>query len=230
MESSLAAELHAGAAALGLDLAPGQLQQLADYMALLQKWNRVYNLTAVRDPAQMLRQHLLDSLAAVRPLQRMLRQRGAPAQPRLLDVGSGGGLPGVVLAITCPELRVTCVDAVAKKAAFIRQAAVELGLRNLTSLHARVETIAGGFDVVCSRAFAALPDFVRWTLHLVADRGCWMAMKGHDPVEEAAALPPTVRVFHVEQLSVPGLDAQRCIVWMEALADAAPGPAMRASE
>ncbi|MEO7940440.1 MAG: 16S rRNA (guanine(527)-N(7))-methyltransferase RsmG [Burkholderiaceae bacterium] len=228
MASSLATELREGAAALGLDLSHDQLQQLADYMALLQKWNRVYNLTAVREPAQMLRQHLLDSLAAVPPMQRMLRQRAAPAQARLLDVGSGGGLPGVVLAITCPELQVTCVDAVAKKAAFIRQAAVALQLRNLTSLHARVEAINGGFDVICSRAFAALPDFVRWTMHLVADGGCWMAMKGQHPGEEIAALPSTVKVFHVEQLSVPGLDAQRCIVWIEKLGDSAAQSVVRA--
>lgn len=207
--------LHDGVATLGLTLTDGQLQQLMDYLALLQKWNRVYNLTAVRDPPQMLRQHLLDSLAVVRPLRQMLRQRSAPSEARLLDVGSGGGLPGVVLAITCPELQIGCVDAVSKKAAFVRQVAVELGLRNLTGLHARVETLTGSFDVVCSRAFAALPDFVRWTAPLLAPRGCWMAMKGQHPVEEIAALPATASVFHVEQLAVPGLEARRCIMWME---------------
>lgn len=222
-EPTLAAALRDGIASLGLELAERQLQQLMDYLVLLQKWNRVYNLTAVRDPPQMLRQHLLDSLAVVRPLRQMLRQRSAPSESRLLDVGSGGGLPGVVLAITCPELQVSCVDAVAKKTAFVRQVAVELGLLNLTALHARVETLTGPFDIVCSRAFAALPDFVRWTSQALAECGCWMAMKGQHPVDEIAALPTTVRVFHVEQLEVPGLAAQRCIVWMEPMPEPASG-------
>ncbi len=214
-EPTLAADLRDGGVALGLELTDLQLKQLLDYLALLQKWNRVYNLTAVREPAQMVRQHLLDSLAVVGPLRRMLRRRGASAAARLLDVGSGGGLPGVVLAIACPQLQVCCVDAVAKKAAFVRQVAASVGLANLSSLHARVETVADNFDIVCSRAFAALPDFVAWTTALLADGGCWMAMKGQRPDDELAALPATVRVFHVEQLTVPGLQAQRCIVWME---------------
>lgn len=203
-----------GATTLGVDLTEVQQRQLLDYLALLQKWNRVYNLTALRDPGQMMRHHVLDSLAVVRPLRQMLRQRDAPVESRLLDVGSGGGLPGIVLAITCPELQISCVDAVAKKAAFVRQVAVELGLLNLIALHARVEAITGSFDVVCSRAFAALPDFVRWTASVLAPQGCWMAMKGQLPVDEIASLPEEVAVFHVEQLSVPGLDARRCIVWM----------------
>ena len=215
IEPTLAIALRDGVAALGLELSDGQLHQLLDYLVMLQKWNRVYNLTAVRDPAQMLRQHLLDSLAVVRPLRHMLRHRGAPAAARLLDVGSGGGLPGVVVAIACPDLEMHCVDAVAKKSAFVRQVAAGLKLRNLTALHARVETVAESFDVVCSRAFASLPDFVSWTAPLLAVGGCWMAMKGQHPADEIAALPSTARVFHVEQLAVPGLDAQRCIVWME---------------
>lgn len=213
--AGLSADLRAGTAALGLQLTDKSLIRLLDYLGLLQKWNRVYNLTAVRDPAQMLRQHLLDSLAVVQPLQRMLQLRGAPALPRLLDVGSGGGLPGVVLAIACPALQVSCVDAVAKKSAFVRQVVSSLQLQNLDAVHARVETLPGKFDVVCSRAFAALPDFVNWTSGLVGEGGCWMAMKGQRPAEEIAALPDTVRMFHVEQLVVPDLDAQRCIVWLE---------------
>lgn len=214
-EARPAEELRAGAAALGLELSERQVQQLLDYLALLQKWNRVYNLTAVRDSMQMLRQHLLDSLAVVLPLRTMLERRATPAAARVLDVGSGAGLPGIVLAICCPQWQVSCVDAVAKKAAFIRQAALGLQLPNLLGLHARVERLTGRFDVVCARAFAALPDFVRWTTPLLADRGCWLAMKGQFPVDEVAALPEAVRVFHVEQLVVPGLDAQRCIVWLE---------------
>jgi len=214
-EACPAAQLRAGAAALGLELSERQVQQLLDYLALLQKWNRVYNLTAVRDPTQMLRQHLLDSLAVVLPLRAMLERRVAPAAARVLDVGSGAGLPGIVLALCCPQWQVSCVDAVAKKAAFIRQAALALQLPNLLALHGRVEQLTGRFDVVCARAFAALPDFVRWTAPLLADRGCWMAMKGQLPADEIAALPEGVRVFHVEQLAVPGLDAKRCIVWLE---------------
>lgn len=214
-DAGLSADLRAGTAALGLLLTDESLTQLLNFLGLLQKWNRVYNLTAVRDPAQMLRQHLLDSLSVVQPLQRMLQLRGAPASARLLDVGSGGGLPGVVLAIACPSLQVTCVDAVAKKTAFVRQVASALQLQNLIAVHARVESLPGKFDVVGSRAFSALSDFVNWTSGLVADGGCWMAMKGPRPVEEIAALPDTIRVFHVEQLVVPDLDAQRCIVWLE---------------
>ncbi len=214
-EPALSAALREGISALGLELADGQVEALLAYLALLQKWNRVYNLTAVRDPMLMLRHHLLDSLAVIGPLRRTLLARGSVAGARLLDVGSGGGLPGVVIAICCPEVHVTCVDAVAKKSAFIRQSAATLGLDNLESAHARVERMSGRFDVVCSRAFASMADFVAWTSQLLAPGACWMAMKGQHPADEIAALPDTVRVFHVEQLLVPGLDAQRCIVWLE---------------
>lgn len=211
----MSAALRDGLAALPLELTDAQCDALLVYLDLLQKWNRVYNLTAVRDPVQMLHHHLLDSLAVVAPLLRITRSRGMAEPVRLLDVGSGGGLPGVVIAICCPQLQVTCVDAVAKKAAFIRQAAVSLGLANLVAVHGRVEQMPGAFDVVCSRAFASLPDFTHWTAKLLAPSACWMALKGQHPVEEIAALPAGVEVFHVEQLRVPGLDAQRCIVWMQ---------------
>ncbi len=203
------AALRAGAAALGLELAPEQERQLLDYLALLQKWNRVYNLTAVTDPAAMLTHHILDSLSVVAPLRRQ-----APGAVRLLDVGSGGGLPGVVVAICCPDVQVDCVDTVGKKAAFIQQAAGSLGLRNLRGVHARAEAVQGAYDVVASRAFASLADFVRLTRHALRPGGVWMAMKGKRPNDELAALPADVAVFHVEQLRVPSLDADRCIVWM----------------
>jgi 16S rRNA (guanine527-N7)-methyltransferase len=132
----------------------------------------------------------------------------------LLDVGSGAGLPGIVIAITCPEISVTCVDTVAKKAAFIQQVAATLKLPNLKGLHARVESLTQPFDVVCSRAFASLVDFTTWSKSGLAGHGVWMAMKGKHPDQELAVLPPDVKVFHVEQLQVPGLDAERCIVWM----------------
>ena len=209
--------LLAGAAALGVNLADAQTNQLLSYLDLLQRWNRVYNLTAVRNPDDMLVQHLLDCLAVWPPLQRQSETQ-APGQPlKLLDVGSGGGLPGVVLAVLAPSWTVTCVDTVAKKASFIRQVASELGLPNLKAVHARVETLAGQgarFDLVTSRAFASLADFVNLTAGLLAEGGVWMAMKGKNPVAEQAELPAGVNVFHVEQLLVPGLEAERCLVWI----------------
>lgn len=158
-------------------------------------------------------QHVADCLAVVAPLRRQLGQ----ARPglRLLDVGSGGGLPGVVLAIADPTWDVSCVDTVGKKAAFIRQVAGELKLPNLHALQARVETLAEPpFDIVTSRAFASLADFVRLTRPLLGPQGVWMAMKGRWPDEEIAALPSDIEVFHVEPLVVPGLAAERCLVWM----------------
>jgi 16S rRNA (guanine527-N7)-methyltransferase len=214
MSGDAEAVLRAGLAALGLGLSDAQVRQLLDYQSLIGKWNKVYNLTAVRDPAEMLTHHLLDSLAAAAPLQKHLQGRGLDAAS-LLDVGSGAGLPGVVLAICCPNLAVTCVDTVGKKAAFIKQAALALGLGNLTGLHARVETITQPFDVICSRAFASLVDFTNWSQAALAPGGVWMALKGKHPTEELALLPPGVAVFHVEPLLVPGLAAERCIIWLQ---------------
>ena len=203
--------LHAAATQLQLELPDDAAQRLLAFVDLLRRWNGTYNLTAVRDPDEMLVQHLFDCLAVVAPLGRQL-----PTGPaRLLDVGSGGGLPGVVLATLMPELDVTCVDTVGKKAAFIRQAGVELGLRNLRAEHSRVETLrAQPFDVVSSRAFASLTDFVRLTHRHLGESGVWMAMKGKRPDDEIAALPADVHVFHVEPLNVPEMDAERCLVWL----------------
>lgn len=200
--------LREGAAALGLALSEAQAEQLLSYGTLMLKWNKVYNLTALRDPASVLTHHLLDSLAAVAPLQREWGGKG-----KLLDVGSGGGLPGVVIAIMRPDLEVSCLDAVAKKAAFVQQVGAELELPNLRGLHARVESLTGSYEVISSRAFASLPDFFSGSAHLLAPEGVWLAMKGKVPTEELAVLPSDVSVFHVEQLGVPGLDAERCIVW-----------------
>ena len=202
--------LAEGATALGLNLSAAQHAQLLAYLDLLAKWNKVYNLTAVRDPAEMLTHHLLDSLAVIAPMVR--HTQGGAA--RVLDVGSGGGLPGVVIAICCPEMSVACVDAVAKKAAFVQQAAGVLGLSNLRGVHARVESITEPYDVITSRAFATLADFTQWSAGSLGEDGVWMPMKGKHPTDEIAALPPSVAVFHVEQLTVPDLDAERCLIWM----------------
>ncbi len=208
--------LQKGLDGLGLVLTSDQQAQLLAYMDLITKWTKVYNLTAVRDANEMLTHHLLDSLAVIAPLRRELAKLSLPpgSSYKLLDVGSGAGLPGIVIAITCPEVSVTCVDTVAKKAAFIQQVAATLKLPNLKGLHARVETLTEPFEVVCSRAFASLIDFTTWSQSALADRGIWMAMKGKHPDQELAVLPENVQVFHVEQLQVPDLDAERCIIWM----------------
>ena len=214
MSINAEAVLRAGLAELHVSLSDAQVQGLLDYQNLIGKWNKVYNLTAVRDPAEMLTHHLLDSLAAVAPLQKHLQGRGLSAAS-LLDVGAGAGLPGVVLAICCPTLAVTCVDTVGKKAAFIKHVALALGLPNLSGLHARVETITQPFDVICSRAFASLADFAGLSQAALAPGGVWMALKGKHPAEELAMLPPDVVMFHVEPLAVPGLAAERCIIWLQ---------------
>ena len=213
MSEDLKLALADGISALGLSLSEDAQKQLLDYMALIQKWNKVYNLTALRDPQEILTHHLLDSLSAVGPLMHQTRPLGGAFS--FLDVGSGGGLPGVVIAICCPGVNVTCVDAVSKKAAFVQQVAVSLKLGNLKGLHARVETLSGPFDVIGSRAFASLPDFVNWSSGALADGGVWMAMKGKLPEEEMSALSSMAQVFHVEQLLVPGLNAERCMIWMK---------------
>lgn len=211
MAQALQERLRDGLGRLGLALAEPQVTQLLAYLRLIQKWNKVYNLTAVREPGEMLTHHLLDSLAVVNPLRRQLQGQGV----EFLDVGSGAGLPGVAVAICCPELRVDCIDAVAKKAAFIQQAAAELRLANLRGLHGRVQELQHRYAVIACRAFASLPDFVAWSESALADQGVWLAMKGKTPTAEMAALPSQVEVFHVEQLEVPGLDAERCLVWMK---------------
>ncbi|RZI59089.1 MAG: 16S rRNA (guanine(527)-N(7))-methyltransferase RsmG [Rubrivivax sp.] len=206
--------LAAAADTLGLGLTDEQLDRLIAYLGLLSKWNKVYNLTAVRDPEAMLTQHLVDSLSLIPPLR---RHAGGQAM-RLMDVGSGGGLPGVVIAICDPTIDVTCVDTVGKKAFFIAQVAAEIGLPNLHAEHSRVEQLkAPAFDLVTSRAFASLADFTQWTRMHLKPGAVWAAMKGQHPVDEIAELAkraPDLSVFHVEQLQVPGLDAQRCLLWI----------------
>lgn len=222
-----------GIAALGLAISARQQQQLLAYLGLIAKWNKVYNLTAIRRQDEMLTHHLFDALSVIRPLQQWLAEAGAasnlttsPSPPhprshpiRVLDVGSGAGLPGVVLAIVCESLSVVCVDAVGKKASFIQQVAVELGLKNLQGVHARVEAlpssvVSEGFDVITSRAFSSLGDLVSLTQQQLKASGVWMAMKAKLAPTEVGALPDAVEAFHVEHLTVPFLDEVRCLVWL----------------
>lgn len=208
---TFARQLRQGGDELQLALSDRQIGQLLDYLALLSKWNAVYNLTAVRDPQQMLIQHVLDCLAALPAFE------GAR---NVLDVGAGGGLPGMVLAIWArecqPGMRVSMIDTVHKKTAFLTQAKSELGLDNVSVHTARVETLQVDqlFDVITSRAFAELKDFVTWSRHLLAEEGRFIAMKGVEPVDEISRLPAGWHVHELRPLHVPGLQAQRHLVFI----------------
>jgi 16S rRNA (guanine527-N7)-methyltransferase len=209
-QQALAPLLAEGVRELGIELNDAQQRKLLDYVALLAKWNNVYNLTAIRDPRQMLIQHILDSLSIVPHL--------APRGRSVLDVGSGGGLPGIVLAIVLPDWTVTTNDIVHKKTAFQAQAKAELGLANLSVVTGRVETLRPGaevpakFDVIVSRAFAELSDFVTLARHLVAEQGAIWAMKGVRPDGEVERLPPGAHVEQIIRLNVPSLDAERHLI------------------
>lgn len=200
---------------LGLDLSQSQAEMLCRYIELMLRWNKTYNLTAIRDPQKMLVQHLYDSLSVVAPLVRY-----AGAKPlSIMDVGSGGGLPGVVLAIVRPDWTVLCVDAVEKKTAFIRQVAGTLKLENLSSRHARIESLpAQQCDVVISRAFASLVDFTSWSGHHVREGGYMIAMKGKVPDDEINALDTVGdwKLERIETLRVPELEGERCLLWLHA--------------
>ena len=206
--AALSAVLDEGVAAMRLDVSPAQQDKLMNYLALMFKWNAVYNLTSLRDPMQMVTHHLLDSLAAVPAF--------AGAQ-NVLDVGSGGGLPGIVLAIVRPDMKVSMIDTVHKKTAFLTQVKAELGLANVTVYTARVEQlqVSDKFDVITSRAFADLSDFVNWSSHLLADGGRYIALKGVAPRDEQERLPAEWKVDKVEPLDVPRLGAERHLVFIE---------------
>ncbi len=193
-----------------------QKTQLLDYLEQLNKWNKTYNLTAIRDQEQALIQHLFDSLSIVHPFKKYFQTREI-AQPCIMDVGSGGGLPGVILAITLPEASVICVDAVEKKIAFIKNVAGVLQLRKLRALHTRVEELPeAGMDIVTSRAFASLKDFAILSGKHVSINGQLVAMKGKKPTQEISELDDTDWVVkNIETLMVPELDAERCLVWMQ---------------
>lgn len=214
-----ARSLQNDASSIGLELDAAQLDGLLGYLEQMLRWNRTYNLTAIRDPEAMRVQHLVDSLAIVPVLRAHLAQgaeAGARDGMRVMDVGSGGGLPGVVLAIVHPEWQVCCVDAVEKKTAFVRQVAGVLGLANLTALHARVEELAPAeCDAVISRAFASLDDFAALAGRHVRVGGTLVAMKGKRPDDELAALSSkgVWQLRDLQPITVPGLDAQRCIAF-----------------
>ncbi len=211
--AALADAVASGAARLGIALSHAQSEQLARFAALLLKWNAVHNLTAIDRPEDVVPLHLLDSLAIVPELDAL-----AGARPlRVLDVGAGGGLPGVALAIARPQWRFWLIDKVQKKTAFLQQARVELRLANAEVVHGRVQTWqpAERFDVVVARAFASLADLVAWTRHLLAPGGVWFAMKGGVPEAEIAALRGDVRVQRTVKLRVPQLDGQRHLIILE---------------
>ncbi len=210
-------KLAAGIAQLGLNLEEQVQQNMLDYLALLEKWNKVHNLTAVRDLEQMVTLHLLDSLTLLPFLSLATTIRAGNTESlRLLDVGSGAGLPGIVLAMTQPELLVTTMDSSRKKAGFMRQAKVQFGLSNLEVVCGRVEDYhpTQKFDFIVSRAFAEIAEFLRLTRHLLADGGTWLAMKGVYPHDELALAKDVVA--EVIELKVPGLEARRHLICMKA--------------
>jgi len=209
--------LGAGLAALRIDLPDDVVARLLDYLALLHRWNATYNLSAVRDPVEMVTRHLLDSLAI------MPYVRGAT----LADLGTGAGLPGVPLAIVAPERAVTLVDSNGKKTRFLRAAVRELRLANVSVAEARVEAVRGRFDCITARAFATLADMLAWGGHLLAPGGRWLALKGRHPQDEIDALPPGFRVEAVEPLVVPGLEAERHVVIISGSGADGPDPQER---
>ncbi|MCH8621553.1 16S rRNA (guanine(527)-N(7))-methyltransferase RsmG [Undibacterium sp. TS12] len=207
-QAQLRAMLASGVEELALDLNNDQIDNMIAYLALLSKWNSVYNLTAIRDPREMVKQHLLDSLSA------------APAfkdAKNILDVGAGGGLPGMMLAITYPQAKVSMIDTVSKKTAFLTQAKTELGLKNVTVHTGRVEAlqVKDAFDVITSRAFSELANFVNWSGHLLAEGGQFIAMKGVQSQQEMDNLPAGWHVDRLQALTVPGLQAERHLVFIK---------------
>lgn len=199
-------KLQQGLAALALNLSAEQIESLLKFVQLIAKWNKAYNLTAVREPLEMVGLHILDSLAVLPHLK----------PSRIADIGTGAGLPGIPLAICRPECKFVLVDSNSKKTRFVQQAVLELKLRNVEVVHSRVEQFqpAELFDMVLMRAFASMPDIVKMTGHLLADDGALLAMKGQQPVEELAGIDAEYQVI---PLAVPGVDAERCLIRIERL-------------
>lgn len=202
---ALGAQLREGLAQMAIDLSPAQQSLLLDYLGLLEKWNRSYNLTAIKDPADMVVRHLLDSLSILPYF---------AGTKTAIDVGTGGGLPGIPLAIACPDTRIDLLDSNGKKTRFLFQVKAALGLDNIKVHHSRVEklAVAKPYDVVLSRAFASLVDMVDYSARLQAPEGCLMAMKGQQPDSELTALPSSVTVCACYSLDIFGLNEQRHLV------------------
>lgn len=210
LDEGIGDELLRSVQSIGIELNDRQVAQILGHLELLVKWSGTYNLTAIRDPAGILRQHLLDSLSIVPAL-----LRAGQSFETIVDVGSGAGFPGLTLAIAMPESKVICIDSVGKKVGFIRQVIGELDISNAAAEHSRIELLeAINADLITSRAFASLADFTRLSRKHLALGGAWVAMKGRSPEQEIAELKSDIDVFHVEHLLVPGLDGQRCLVWM----------------
>lgn len=206
--AALAQVLADGITEMKLDVTPAQQEKLLDYLALMNKWNSVYNLTSLRDPMQMVTHHLLDSLAAVPAF--------AEAH-NVLDVGAGGGLPGIVLAISRPDMKVSMIDTVHKKTAFLKQVKAELELSNVSVYTMKVQEleVSDKFDVITSRAFADLSDFLEWSGHLLLEGGKFIALKGTAPAEEQERVPAEWKVTGLQPLQVPRLGAERHLVFVE---------------
>jgi 16S rRNA (guanine527-N7)-methyltransferase len=207
---SIEAALLSGLSQLGLELEAGQREKILEYIALLNKWGTVYNLTAIKDSKDILVQHVLDCLSVIKPISERV-----VAGSTILDVGSGAGLPALMIAIARPDLNVVAIDAVAKKVAFIKQAALQLALPNAIAKHGRIEKETGlKYELIVSRAFSSLKDFIKGTQGRLLEGGVWMAMKGKMPEEEIKELPEGVDLIEVTQLKVPMMNAERCLVWM----------------
>lgn len=199
--------LESGVAELQLKLSESQINKLMTYLDLLIKWNAVYNLTSVRNPVEMVKQHLLDSLAAAFAFEQA---------KNIIDVGSGGGLPGIVLAIVYPDKKIALIDTVNKKTAFLKQVKAELDLKNVTVYTGRVEDlkVEESFDVITSRAFSELSNFVNWAGHLLSPEGNMIALKGQLPKDEIDLLPSGWKIKQIQAVTVPGLDVQRHLLWL----------------
>ena len=207
--SELRPSLDQALKALSLTLSDHQIGQILGHLSMLHKWNRVHNLTAIDSPEQALQLHSVDCLSTI-PV--WLSRRPAPSS--VLDVGSGAGFPAVIYAVVWPQTQVVAVDSVGKKAAFIQQVAAQLGLKNLRARHARVQDLKTQFEVITCRAFAALPDLVSWSASSLLPGGHWACLKGKTPLEDIQALPDDVLLESVDPVRVPGLNAERCLVWM----------------
>lgn len=210
------AQVIDAAKSLGFEINESVAAQLLNYAGMIQKWNKTYNITSIKDFETILSNHIFDSMAVYPPIRNIIEADGRQSL-NVLDVGSGGGLPGVVLAILDTRIHVACLDAVQKKTSFITMAAGTLGLRNLKGVHSRIESYQDHkYDVVISRAFASLKDFADWSGHCLDQDGALLAMKGLDPHEEISELETQTswKVNRIEKLAVPQLNAQRCLLWI----------------